>query len=156
METSHTSIEKVAIRYGLIIAILLIAFFLIMKAAGLAYIYELRTLNFFILAVGVYKAMLHMKRNNESFSYFTGLGTGFFTSAFALLIFGLFVFIYTNIIDPAFMAHLQANAPFGEYLNPYIASFIIFFEGSISGLILSFGLMQYLRESHITGNSEVV
>jgi len=156
MEAPNVSLDKVAIRYGLIISVILIAFFLIMKATGLAYIYELRTLNFFILAIGVYKAMKHMKSNNASFSYFTGLGTGFLTSAFSLLIFAVFLFIYTNILDPDFMTHLQNNAPFGEYLNPYIASFIIFFEGSISGLILSFGLMQYMKESHMTGDSEVI
>lgn len=156
MNESPATIEKVVIKYGSIIAILLIAFFLLMKLSGLAHIYELRVLNFFILAFGVWHAIRHMKNHNEGFSYFKGIGTGFFTSAFSLLLFSIFVFIYTNIIDPAFMVHLQANAPYGEYLNPYIASFVIFFEGTISGVIVSFAMMQYFKVSHMKGDTKVI
>jgi hypothetical protein len=155
MNTAIT-IEKIAFKYGSLIAIMLIAFFLIMKLVGLAHIYELRALNFFFLTFGVWQAFRYLKRNDQEFSYFKGLGTGIFTTAFSLLIFSIFVFIYTNILDPEFMVQLKENAPFGEYLNPYIASFVIFFEGTISGVIVSFGMMQYFKVSHMDKDSKVV
>ncbi len=144
--TERITIEKTAEKYGLLTAIGLIILFFIMKLLGIVHIIELRVLNFFVLAAGVVMALRYFSSTKpESFTYFKGLGLGVLTGIVAALIFGLFVFIYTNFIDPAFMQSMVENEPFGQYLNPYIAAVAVTVEGIASGLILSFITMNYLE-----------
>ena len=138
------TIEKVAERYGLFTFIGLALYFVVMRILGLAHIVELRMLNFFILAYGIYLGINAFKRKNpDSFTYLKGLGAGFLTSAIACLLFGLFMFVYVQFIDKAFMQSLIENEAMGRYLNPYIASCVVAVEGIASGMILSFIIVNY-------------
>jgi hypothetical protein len=143
------TIERVGIRYGIFTAIALIAFFFLMKLIGLVQVYELRALNAIFLFTGVYLAIRYYKKHSPSIAYLNGLGVGLLTSAIALLFFSIFVVIYLGAIDPAFMESLKQNEIFGQYLNPYIAGAAIFLEGTLSGLLVSFILMQYYKQSHM-------
>ena len=141
-------LEFTALKYGLITAAGLIAYFLLMKLAGLVQIVELRMLNLFILIAGVGFAMReYKKRGEDEMDYLHGFGIGMLTSAVSVITFALFVFAYLNFFDPAFMETLRQEEAFGQYLNPYIAAVAIFFEGMGSGLILSFIFMQYMKGS---------
>jgi len=140
------TIEKIAEKYGLFTFIALAVFFIVMRVVGLAHIVELRMLNFFILAYGVYLGINAFKRKSpDSFTYLKGLGTGFLTSAIACLLFGLFMFIYIQFIDPAFMDSIRENEAMGRYLNPYIASVAVAVEGIATGMILSFIIVNYAK-----------
>lgn len=142
---TRVTIERTAEKYGLLTAIGIIVLFFIMKFAGIVHVIELRALNFFVLAVGVVLALrLFRKTNPDSFTYLKGLGLGMLTAIIASVLFGLFVFVYTNFLDPAFMQSIVENEPFGQYLNPYIAGVAVTVEGIASGLILSFIVMNYM------------
>jgi hypothetical protein len=144
--SERITIEKTAEKYGLLTAIGLIALFFIMKILGVVHIIELRVLNFFVLAAGVVMALRYFSSiKPDSFTYFKGLGLGVLTGIVASIIFGLFIFVYTNFIDPAFMQAMIENEPFGQYLNPYIAAVAVAVEGIASGLILSFIVMNYME-----------
>ena len=144
MNTRFT-IEKTAEKYGLFTALGLIILFFLMKLFGVVHVIELRVLNFFVLAVGVIMSLRYFSKTKpESFTYLKGLGLGVLTGIIASVIFGLFVFIYTNFIDPAFMQSIVENEPFGQYLNPYIAGVAVAVEGIASGLILAFITMNYM------------
>lgn len=147
MEKSN-SIERVAIRYGLITFLGLVVYFMLMKWAGLFEIHELRGLNFFILLGGIGYAIKHYKTINEDFVYFQGLSLGILTTLATVIPFGVFVFFYL-VIDVNFMQNIITNEPFGQYLNPYILSFLVVFEGIISGGFMSFAIMQYMQKSHM-------
>jgi len=149
------SIEKNALRYGIITAISLIAFFFIMRALGLIDQYELRALNIIFLFSGVYLSVRNYRKSKTA-TYLGGLGTGLFTSVIALAIFAAFIMIYLAGIDPAFMESLREYEYFGQYLNPYIAGAVIFLEGSISGLLVSFILMQFYKRSHLSNSEPAV
>lgn len=139
------TVEKTAEKYGLFTSIGLIALFFIMKLMGVVHVIELRALNFFVLAIGVVMALRNFSKNKpESFTYLKGLGLGVLTTIIASVLFGLFVFIYTNFLDPGFMQSIVENEPFGKYLNPYIAGVAVAVEGIASGLILSFIVMNYM------------
>ncbi len=138
------TIEKIAERYGLYTFIGLALYFIIMRLVGLAHIVELRMLNFFILAYGIYLGITAFKKKNpDSFTYLKGLGAGFLTSAIACILFGLFMFIYVQFIDVAFMVSIQENEAMGRYLNPYITSVVVALEGIASGMILTFIIVNY-------------
>lgn len=61
-----------------------------------------------------------------------GLGQGVLTGIIASILFAIFVFIYTNLLDPEFMQSIIENEPFGSYLNPYIAAVAVAIEGIAS------------------------
>ena len=142
---SKITIEKTAEKYGLFTAIGLIILFFIMKVIGVVHVIELRALNVFVLAAGVIAALRFFRKTKpESFTYLKGLGLGVLTGIVSSVLFGLFVFIYTNFIDPVFMQSIIDNEPFGQYLNPYIAAVAVAVEGIASGLILAFITMNYM------------
>ena len=150
------SIERLSVRYGIITAISLIVFFFIMKIAGLTGNYELRALNIVFLSAGVYLSIRSYRHKNEEPTYLGGLGTGLFTSAVALAVFAVFVIVYLEALNPEFMTELKQYEYFGKYLNPYIAGAVIFLEGTMSGLLVSFILMQYYKRSHLSKNEPAI
>ncbi len=147
MSNENISLEKVAIKYGLMVFGSLVLYFLVMKWLGLFEIHELRGLNFFILIVGIWKALTYYKKE-ANLEYFEGIGLGALTSVIAVIPFALFIFFYLQA-DTQFMANIKATEAFGQYLNPYILAFLIAFEGGISGVMVSFGMMQYLKKGRM-------
>ena len=142
-------IERTALRYGILTAGTLVAFFFLMLAAGLIQVYELRILNILFLFAGVYMAINSYRSNPASRSnYLVGIGVGLLTSGITLLLFSTFVIVFLSS-NPSFMETLKSHEYFGRYLNPYIAGVVIFLEGTISGLLVSFILMQYYKRSHL-------
>ena len=150
------NVEKSVVRYGVLTAVGLILFFFFMKLIGLVEVYELRVLNAVFLFTGVYLSIRAYKDRASHPGYLGGLGVGLLTSAIALLIFSTFVIIYLAGINPEFMEALKQDEYFGQYLNPYIAGVAIFLEGTISGLLVSFILMQYYKRSHLSSPEESI
>jgi hypothetical protein len=124
--------------YGALIALGLILYFFIMYAAGLIHVIELRLLNLFIMLAGVYFALKQYRRTHSMhMDYFSALTTGVATAAIAAATFSLFVFVYLSL-DRNLMTSIIQNEPLGRYMNPYIASFIVFLEGLFSGFGLAY------------------
>ena len=151
MEEKNLTVERVAVKYGLLIFVSLVAYFLFMKFVGLFEIHELRGLNFFILFAGVWKVLTYYKKQ-VGLRFFEGIGLGSLTVLVGVIPFALFIFAYLQI-DTQFMANIAENEAYGQYLNPYILAFLIAFEGGISGLLVSFGMMQYLKKSRMVSAS---
>jgi hypothetical protein len=130
-------------------AALLIGYFLSMKIFDLHKISELRVLNGLIVGALILKAIWHVKKTDSSTgnNYLEGFGTGSLTSFIGITIFAIFLVIYLFFLDPGFMTYVQQNEPFGEYLNPLSVSFVILIEGMSSGVIMTFIMMQYLKEN---------
>ncbi|HEX5171744.1 MAG TPA: DUF4199 domain-containing protein [Cyclobacteriaceae bacterium] len=135
--------KRIDLYYGLLIAGGLIAFFLLMKFTGLVHIVELRVLNLFIMAGGIYMALKRFRQTdlNQQFNYIRAFLFGVSTSIFASFLFALFVFIYVSFIDRALMQAIIEKEPMGRYLNPYVVSFIIAVEGILSGILVTFILI---------------
>ncbi len=142
---ANATVESTALRYGLITAAGLIILFFVMKVLGWVHTIELRALNVFVLAGGVIMALKAFKGvKPDTFTYLKGLGLGVLTGIWASIVFALFVFVYTNFIDPAFMQSIIENEPFGQYLNAYIAAVAVAVEGIASGMIVAFITMNYM------------
>ena len=135
--------------YGLLIAGGLIAYFLVMKVAGLSHHVELRLLNLFILIGGVYFALKKFKATHqEHLNYFRALVTGVTTAAVASILFAIFLFLYLQI-DADLMQAVVKNEPMGRYLNPYIVAFVVALEGVFSGLLVTFILINYVETDEV-------
>ncbi|MBX2962072.1 MAG: DUF4199 domain-containing protein [Cyclobacteriaceae bacterium] len=138
--------NQLHVNYGLKIAGGLIAYFVIMKFAGLLNVVELRLLNIVILVGGIYMALKKFQHTHgEHINYFRALITGVATGAIASLVFAAFLFIYVTFIDVPFMQFIIENEPMGRFLNPYIVSFIVALEGVFSGLLVTFVLINYIN-----------
>jgi len=135
--------------YGAIVALGLIVYFFLMYAVGLIHVIELRLFNLFILLAGVYFSFKQYKRtHNGRLDYFSAMTTGVATAAIASATFSLFLFAYLSL-DHHLMNSIIENEPLGQYMNPYIASFIVFLEGLFSGFGMSF-LMSNFASSDST------
>jgi putative effector of murein hydrolase len=144
-----TNPNRIPENYGIKIAGGLIAFFLLMKIAGLAHHYELRFLNVFIQVGGIYFALKKFKETHDAhMNYFRALVTGVATGAVSSVIFALFLFIYLSV-DPGFMQDIITNEPMGRYLNPYITAFMVALEGLFSGLLFTFIIINYVNTDDV-------
>lgn len=142
-------IENTALKYGGLMALALVGFFLLMKAFGLEHNLELRAINLFILFSFVLISIdRYEKTNPENFVYLKGMGLGLLTSAVGVLIFATLVILYITVINPSFMGVIQENEPFGDFLNPLLVGCTIVIEGMASGFLATYAIMQYYKRSH--------
>ncbi|MEQ8358137.1 MAG: DUF4199 domain-containing protein [Cytophagales bacterium] len=139
-------LEKTGLKWGLITFLGLGAYFLLMKALGLTHVIELRVLNAAIMFTGLWFSIKDYRRNDSGFDYFSGLGVGLLTAFIASTTFTVFGILYLEVINPSFMTELKQSEPLGFYLNPYLATFQIFIEGTASGFSISYAIMQFLKK----------
>lgn len=132
--------------YGVLIALGLIIYFLLMSAIGLVHNIELRLLNLVFLIAGVYFALKQYRRTHAfRMDYFHAFTTGVGVTAIGTGIFSIFLFL-ALMIDKGLMQSIAENEPFGIYLNPYIASFVVSYEGLFSGIFVTFLLSNFMAE----------
>lgn len=145
------TIEKLAVKWGLIIFAMLLGYFFIMKQFDLIHNIELRLLNGVFMFIGLYLGIKEAKKRLDEFSYFKGIGMGLLTALIASFLFAAFGFLYLTVLDPDFIIEIKNNEPFGQYINVYGASLQIFFEGAASGCGLTYAVMQRLKQPHMAG-----
>ena len=140
---------SVALKYGLFIAISLIAYFLILRLVDLHENPWLRLFNGVAMCAGIYFAIKYYKlRSGGSFSYINGIKTALITGFIATSLFTAFMSIYMFHIDPAFTEKIL-----GEWFESYgtgagILVFIILIEGLASTVVLSLAFMQLFKKSY--------
>lgn len=128
------------VRFGALISAGLILYFLIMKFSGLVHVVELRVFNFLIMFTGLRLAFREFGETdiNRQFNYLKAFIFGVSTAIIGALTFAVFLFVYISFLDPALMQSIVEKEPFGHYLNPYLASFIVAVEGILSGVLGTF------------------
>jgi hypothetical protein len=130
--------------YGTFIAVGLIIYFFLAYAAGFLHIIELRLLNFVIMGLGIYGSLRQYKRTHSGeLDYFRALTIGVSSSFIGTSTFVLFLFLYLKV-DGHLMRAIIEREPMGIYLNEYIATFAVWFEGIFSGFIVTFVLINFL------------
>ncbi|WP_439882357.1 hypothetical protein ACSX1A_04155 [Pontibacter sp. MBLB2868] len=150
--------EKVGLKYGILTALGLISYFLIMRLLGLAHIVELRFLNGVIMAIGVTMAIRAYKISvHGEIGYFQGFGVGAITAVTATTIFSALMVLYIKIAGESLVHTLSMQRYLGESVveTPGVVVFIVLMmEGVISGVMISFIAMQWFKRSeHKVPNS---
>ncbi len=142
--------EKIGLKYGLLTAAGLIAYFIIMSLLGLVRIVELRFLNGIIMAIGVTMAIRAYKRASEgNIGYFSGLGVGALTSIVSTTLFAAIILLYIKIGGGSLVETLSNDRYIGERIQstPGLVVFsVLMIEGVISGVMVSFIAMQYFKQ----------
>lgn len=146
VEERAVSVNKVSLKSGLAVLGGLVLYFFIMAAADLLRVVELRAFNFVFLIAGILYSINTIKnKRGKNFDYFEGLAAGFLTTLYAVIPFGIFVFIYLWKINPSFMQYIREHVMYGYNLSPILAAHAILIEGIISGAVASFIAMQYFK-----------
>ncbi|HET6227136.1 MAG TPA: DUF4199 domain-containing protein [Bacteroidia bacterium] len=145
METK-ASIEKNGFAIGLITSAALLAYFFIMKAAGLVHVLELRFFNFIIAAVGIYYGIYKLKSTlREDQFYLKGWAQGMYISAVSVVSFAIVVSIYINYFDPNLVQAIKEQTNIGTSYNAVTLFISMVMEGMAGGAIITFASLQYLK-----------
>ncbi|OUS01507.1 DUF4199 domain-containing protein [Flavobacteriales bacterium 33_180_T64] len=140
---------KVALKYGLFIAISLIAYFLILKLFDLHEKIWLRLLNGVVMSIGIYYAIKIYKRiSKNEFSYINGIKTGLICGFIATIVFTAFMAIYIFHIDVEFTETILRDWFNDLGVGANILLFTVFIEGVSSTIILSLAFMQLFKKSY--------
>lgn len=108
MTETQPSVTSVALKYGLITALVSIVYTLIIMVLDMGDNRWLSGLSFLIMIAGIVLAMKHYKSiNHDYMSYGQGLGIGTLVSAVTGLLSGIFMWIYTSFVDSGYMARMQ-------------------------------------------------
>ncbi|MEO0331730.1 MAG: DUF4199 domain-containing protein, partial [Bacteroidota bacterium] len=151
-----STIERMSFRYGMFMALALAGFFFLMKAFGLEHNLSLRAFNLLILASFVLIAIKQYKQMKEgNLSYLKGLGLGILTTVVGAVSFAIMVVFYITVVNSGFMEVIQAQEPFGDFLNPLLVGCTIVIEGVASGCLASYGIMQFFKPSRIVSKVTV-
>ncbi|MEY8849582.1 DUF4199 domain-containing protein [Psychroserpens sp. XS_ASV72] len=139
---------KVALKYGIIVTVCLIAYFLLLKLFNFHENPWLRIMNGVIMSLGIYYAIKYYKlSSDQEFSYINGMKTGLLTGFIATVIFTVFMAVYMFHLDVPFTEKLLGDW-FGDYeVSANILLLIVFIEGLTSTIVLSMAFMQLLKKS---------
>lgn len=114
MEDQNTQAEvkvttrSAGIRYGLMMSVLSIAFFVIMQVAGLDMQGPVGYVGWVITAVMLYLAHKYYKDEGDGYmSIGQGVGIGFWAGLVSSVISSIFTYIYIKFIDSGFMEAIQ-------------------------------------------------
>lgn len=137
--------QRIELRYGLLMLLGFISYFFLMKAFGLYTNIGLRVFNVLIHGAFVYLAMRAYRKASEgNFSFLDTFAVGFRTSILPVLGFAVFQFIYLNYLNVEFLAVIKQTNILGDLLNPFNASAFLVIEGLGVTLLTSYVGMRYL------------
>lgn len=147
--------SSVPVVYGVLVAIALIAYFLLLS------LFELHTnpvysvFNMVITAAGIYLAITkYRKEKGQKFRYQTGFMTGVGTGFIATIIFTFFFGIYATELRPNFVQELLVDWGSQWYMNIGMLLFTVALMGFASTFVLSLAFMQLLKESWNTSEAK--
>jgi hypothetical protein len=133
--------------YGTFIAAGLTLYFLVSYWAGVVHVIELRLLNLIILTAGVYLSLKQYQRTHRGdISYFRAFAIGVATSTIGTSTFVLFLFVLFHI-DKSLYESVVMNEPMGRFLNVWVSTFAVWFEGIFSGIFATFVLINTIDTS---------
>ncbi|MGH1386473.1 DUF4199 family protein [Kordia sp.] len=140
--------EKKIIKYGGLLALALISYFLIVRMFGLHENPWLRLFNGVIVAFGIYKIIKNVKKESGvNFNYFEGFKAGIFSGFIATIVFAFFMAIYIFHIDVAFGEKIMEMSLGSVATEPGLLLFVILIEGFASTVVLSLLFMQKFKPS---------
>ncbi|MGB0176297.1 MAG: DUF4199 domain-containing protein [Owenweeksia sp.] len=148
MSTFDKNWRTVPTTHGLVMFGLLAVYFLVMRFAGLGHVYWLRALNI-LFVYFVLRSALRTYRKRSNASYYDDF-TDYFriaarTAFVGVGLFAVFLAIYLDQLDTAFMQELITEENLSPYLSPVSAAVLIFIEGMTSGLACAYILIQIMK-----------
>ena len=140
--------SAIPVKYGVYIAIGLIAYFLILSLFGVQTNPVFSLGNGIIVAFGLYRAMkIYKEEKRKEFDYQKGFMTGLLTGFNATLIFTAFFAVYVTNIQTDFLPEMLANWSSHYHVGVGIVVFIAAIMGFATTFVLTLSFMQLFKES---------
>ena len=140
------SSATVAIKHGILTALGLIIYFLVIKMMDLHTNPWLRLFNGAVMALGIFIAIKRYRFiSGSSFNYINGFKVGIISGFLATFIFAIFMGIYMFHIDEAFMNTLLKDWFEDMDYGGGILIFVIIIEGLASSTVLALTFMQIFK-----------
>ena len=138
---------KVYSTYGIWIAVILIAYFLLLKLFGFHEYPTLSAVNGLIYGVGIYMALTAYRGRKNRFKYEKAFEVGMMAGSIATIIFTVFMAVYMYQIDTEFPATIMERWNFEADLETILLLTAILIMGVVTSLVLTFSFMQLLKRS---------
>jgi len=138
---------KVYSRYGILIAIVLIVYFLLLKLVGLHQYPILSAANGLIFGLGIYLALTNYKSQKNKFKFEKGFEVGLLSGGIASLLFTIFMAIYMYQIDNEFAIGILKAWSLEYNSGTFILLLTILIMGFATTLVLTLAFMQLLKSS---------
>jgi hypothetical protein len=146
MAPSNVTYQKVAIKYGILVGLAHIIYFLLMDLLNLTQVIELSFLSSIFLVIGIIVAISKYKKaKGGNLKYLHGLGIGALVGVVSSLILALFLVIYITIFDATYLDNLQSSYLFPEGLSLLSLFALTIVYGSWPGFLLGFIIMQWFK-----------
>ncbi|RDK88182.1 DUF4199 domain-containing protein [Marinirhabdus gelatinilytica] len=139
--------SKIYLKYGVLIAIGLIIYFVITKLMGLHRYPVLSAANGVIYGAGILMALKSYKTEKNKFKYQKGFQVGFMSGAIATLIFVAFMAINMYQIDTEFSRNILDTWGLNYDSGTFIILISLVLMGLSTSLVLTLAFMQLLKES---------
>lgn len=143
---------SVPLKYGIFIAVGLIAYFLILALLDLVKYPAFSMFNIVITGVGMFLAIKKYRRQKGAkFKYQKGFVAGFTTGFIATVIFTGFFAIYSSELNPDFSHQLITMWDSDWFVNLGLLVFTVALMGFATSFVLALSFMQLLKDSWNTG-----
>jgi uncharacterized membrane protein len=139
--------RSLAIKYGIGIALALVAYFLLLKLIDLHNYPILSAFNGVIYGAGTLMVLKRFKSESESFDYLNGFQLGLFTGAIATVLFSFFMALYIFQIDTQFAHAILDSWGLNYNKGGLIIIVSLVMMGFSTTLVLTLAFMQLLKES---------
>lgn len=138
---------KIYVRYGVIISVLLIIYFLLLKLIGLHEYPVLSAFNGIIFGIGIFMAMKKYKSTKSRFKYQKGFKLGIFTGGIATILFTGFMALYIYQIDSEFANQILDGWNIDFNSGKLVMLISLVFMGFSTTFVLTLAYMQLLKDS---------
>jgi len=140
--------SAIPVKYGVIIAIGLVLYFLVLSLIGLQTNPIFSLGNGIIVAIGLYHAMKsYKKEKGNEYNYQKGFVAGLFTGFNATLMFVIFFAIYVTNLNTSFLPEMLAHWSSHYHVEVGIVVFIAAIMGFATTFVLTLSFMQLFKES---------
>jgi hypothetical protein len=147
MAFGKVSYQKISVKYGVIVGIAHIVFFLLMGLLGLLDKVELSFISSLFLIAGIIFAIMKYKRVNGTIEYFSGLGIGVTVGVVSSVLLAIFMVLYISIFDSTYLQNLQASALFPDGISSLWLFILTIVYGTIPGFFIAFIAMQWFKRA---------
>ena len=136
------------VRFGIIISIVLICFFLMLSLVGWHTNPFFSLFNSVITGFGIYETIRYYKlESGKHFTYARGFVAGIIAGFIGTLMFTVFFLFYATEANPAFLGNLLEVFK-GDYnVGVGLVSFVVAIMGFATSVVLTLTCMQFFKES---------
>lgn len=151
MATAKVSFQNISVKYGLLVGVAHIVYFLLMRLLDLIHIVELSYLSGIFLVIGIVMGISKYKRlRGGMINYFEGLGIGVITAFVSSLILALFLVLFVTVFDDTYINNLSTSGLFPEGLSVLAMFWIAVAHGTWPGFFIAFISMQWFKRADHT------